>query len=238
MRVLIATAGVRGDVAPLTGLATAIRAAGHSVTITCNDDHESLVVGCGLEFRPLPGTHGMFDDPRWLRASGGPGWAVTMIRLLAENLRTVNKAVLAVARRDAPDVLALAGITAACGAHVARGLGLPGVELQFQPVHPTADFPPSIVAGRSFGRLGNRAAGIATMTGVALVAAGTSGVSSGYHGPGSAKYSPGPPTPGAGRSATASARRLCRDRRTGPTAARWPATGGRSGRPRGARRRS
>jgi sterol 3beta-glucosyltransferase len=172
MRVLIAAAGVRGDVAPLTGLATAVRAAGHTVTITCNDDHESLVVGCGLEFRPLPGTHGMFDDPRWLQASGGPAWAVTMIRLLAEHLRTVNRAVLAVARRDAPDVLALAGITGACSAHVAEGLGLPGVELQFQPVHPTADFPPSIVAGRSFGRLGNRAAGIATMTGVALVAAG------------------------------------------------------------------
>ncbi len=172
MRVLIAGAGVRGDVAPLTGLATAIRAAGHSVAITCNDDHEGLVVGCGLEFRPLPGTHGMFEDPRWMQGSGGPTWAVTMIRLLAEHLRTVNKAVLAVARPDVPDVLALAGITAACGDHIAEGLGLPGVELQFQPVYPTADFAPSIVAGRSFGRLGNRVAGTATMAGVALVAAG------------------------------------------------------------------
>ncbi len=172
MRVLIAAAGVRGDVAPLTGLATAIRAAGHSVTITCNDDHESLVVGCGLEFRPLPGAHGVFADPRWLQASGGPAWALTMIRLLAEHLRTVNRALLAVAQREAPDVLALAGITAACGDHVAEGLGLPGFELQFQPVHPTGDFPPSVVAGRSFGRLGNRAAGTATITGVALVSAG------------------------------------------------------------------
>jgi sterol 3beta-glucosyltransferase len=31
MRVLIATVGARGDVAPFTGLATAMRAAGHSV---------------------------------------------------------------------------------------------------------------------------------------------------------------------------------------------------------------
>ena len=43
MRVLIATAGARGDVAPLTGLATAIRAAGHGVTIASNDEYEGLV---------------------------------------------------------------------------------------------------------------------------------------------------------------------------------------------------
>jgi sterol 3beta-glucosyltransferase len=72
MRVLIATAGERGDVAPITGLGAAIRAAGHGVTIASNDEYESLVVGCGLEFRPLPGTHGMLDDPRWMQASGGP----------------------------------------------------------------------------------------------------------------------------------------------------------------------
>jgi UDP:flavonoid glycosyltransferase YjiC (YdhE family) len=71
MRVLIATAGGRGDVAQFTGLGTALRAAGHSVTIASNDEYESLVVGCGLEFRPLPGTHGMFDD-RWTRELGGP----------------------------------------------------------------------------------------------------------------------------------------------------------------------
>jgi sterol 3beta-glucosyltransferase len=172
MRVLIAAAGGRGDVAPLTGLAAGIRAAGHSVTITGNDEYESLVVGCGLEFRPLPGTHGMFDDPRWMRASGGPAWAVTMIRLLAEHLRTVHRALLAVARQDAPDVLALTGITAVGGRHVAEGLGLPGLELQLQPAYTTADFPPSIVAGRSFGRLGNRVAGTVTATALALVMAG------------------------------------------------------------------
>jgi hypothetical protein len=61
----------RGDVVvPLTGLATAIRAAGHSVTIASNDEYEGLVVGCGLEFRALPGTHGMFDDLRWVERSG------------------------------------------------------------------------------------------------------------------------------------------------------------------------
>jgi sterol 3beta-glucosyltransferase len=171
MRVLIATAGGRGDVAPITGLAAGIGAAGHSVTVTCNDEFESLVVGCGLDFRPLPGIHGVFDD-RWVQASGGPAWAISMTRLLAEHLRTVDKALLAVARQEAPDLLGLNGITAACGDHVAEGLGLPTMELQLQPVYPTADFPPSVVGSRSFGRLGNRVAGAATLTAVALAAAG------------------------------------------------------------------
>jgi sterol 3beta-glucosyltransferase len=153
MRVLIATAGGRGDVAPLTGLATAIRAAGHSVTIASNDEYEGLVVGCGLEFRALPGTHGMFDDLRWVEGSGLAA-GVGIVRLLAENVRTLHKAVLAVARQDGADVLALTGITAVGGYQVAEGLALPSMELQLMPTHTTTDFPPSIVTGRSFGRLG------------------------------------------------------------------------------------
>jgi sterol 3beta-glucosyltransferase len=172
MRVLIATAGGRGDVAPFTGLATAIRAAGHSVTIASNDEYESLVVGCGLEFRPLPGTHGMFEDPRWMQDLGGPAAAPKLLRLLAEHVRTVDKAILAVARRDAPDVLALSGIAAVGGYHVAAGLGLPGMDVMLQPAHTTRDFPPSYVSGRSFGRLGNRAAGTAMSTAMALAVAG------------------------------------------------------------------
>lgn len=173
MRVLIAAAGGRGDVAPFTGLGAAMRAAGHSVTITSNDEYESLVVGCGLEFRPLPGTHGMFADPRWMQDLGGPAPALKLIRLLAEHVRTLNKAILAVARQDAPDVLALSGPATVAGYHVAEGLGLPGMDLLLQPGHTTAEFPPSFVSGgRSFGRLGNRAAGTAMSTAMTLAMGG------------------------------------------------------------------
>ncbi len=168
MRVLIAAFGGRGDVAPFTGLAAAISAAGHSVTIVSSDEYENLVVGCGLEFRSLPGTRGMFEDPRWVQGTGGPASAVGLIRLLAEHMPTVQKALLAVARQDAAEVLVLTGITAVAGYHVAEGLGLPGMWLMLQPLHPTADFPPSYVSGRSFGRLGNRAAGTATAATMAL----------------------------------------------------------------------
>src|SRR5215469_5209239 len=95
---------------------------------------------------------------------------VGIIRLLARNVRTLHKAVLAVARQDAADVLALTGITAVGGYQVAEGLALPSMELQLMPTHTTADFPPSIVTGRSFGRFGNRVAGMATTTALSVMA--------------------------------------------------------------------
>jgi sterol 3beta-glucosyltransferase len=173
MRVLIATVGGRGDVAPFTGLGAAMEAAGHKVTIASNYEYESLVAGCGLDFRPLPGTQGMFDDPRWVQGSGGSASPVRMIRLLAEYLRTVHKAILTVARQEAPDVLALAGIAQMGGYQIAEGLGLPGMTLLLQPMHTTAEFPPSFVSGRSFGRLGNRVAGSAAAAALALAMAGS-----------------------------------------------------------------
>jgi sterol 3beta-glucosyltransferase len=172
MRVLIAAIGGRGDVAPFTGLGTAIRAAGHSVTITSTDEFESLIADCGLEFRPLPGTHGVLEDPRWVQQSDGPVAAVRLIRLLSEHLRILHKAIVAVARQDAADVLALTGMTTVCGYRIAEGLGLPGVRLLLQPTHPTSEFPPSYVTDRSLGRLGNRAAGTAV---AATMAVGTAG---------------------------------------------------------------
>lgn len=90
------------------------------------------------------------------RAAAAP----KLIRLLAEHVRTLHQAILEVARQEAPDVLALSGVATVGGYHVADGLGLRAMDLQLMPVHTTADFPPSFVSGgRSFGRLGNRAAG-------------------------------------------------------------------------------
>jgi UDP:flavonoid glycosyltransferase YjiC (YdhE family) len=69
MRVLIATVGGRGDVAPFTGLGAAMRAAGHGVTVATHDVFEGLVTGCGLEFRALPG-HGHPAGQRRRHGSG------------------------------------------------------------------------------------------------------------------------------------------------------------------------
>jgi sterol 3beta-glucosyltransferase len=63
MRILIAAVGSRGDVAPVTGLGTALRGAGHDVSVASYATFEGLITGCGLGFRLVPG------DPELIGAS-------------------------------------------------------------------------------------------------------------------------------------------------------------------------
>src|SRR5919206_2263141 len=55
MRILILTAGSRGDVAPFTGLGQRLQQAGHQVALAAHGLFADLVRGCGLEYRALPG---------------------------------------------------------------------------------------------------------------------------------------------------------------------------------------
>ncbi|MGN5377916.1 glycosyltransferase [Streptomyces lasalocidi] len=55
MRILIVTAGSRGDVAPFTGLGQRLLDAGHQVAVAAHLPFAGLVAGCGLDHRPLPG---------------------------------------------------------------------------------------------------------------------------------------------------------------------------------------
>jgi len=158
MRVLIVTVGSRGDVAPFTGLGTALRAAGHSVTIAGYEMFADLVTGCGLEFRALPGDPRILEAARWQRGGTGPLGAVRLVRLIGDHMREIHTGILSAARQGT-DVLLLAGLSSIGGFHIAEGLGLPSMGLGLQPVYPTGEFPPSIVTARSLGRLGNRVAG-------------------------------------------------------------------------------
>lgn len=157
MRVLIVTVGSRGDVAPFTGLGTALQAAGHSVTIAGYEMFAGLVTGCGLQFRSLPGDPRMLEAARWGRGGTGPLGAIKLIRLAADHLHDVNQGILAAARQGT-DVLLLQGISAFGGYHIAEALALPSIALGLQPLNPTREFPPSTVTARSLGRWGNRAA--------------------------------------------------------------------------------
>ncbi len=158
MRVLIVAVGSRGDVAPFTGLATALNAAGHTTVIAGYEMFAGLVKGCGLEFRALPGDPRMLAAARWQRGGTGPLGAARLIRLIADHMRELHAGMLAAARQDT-DVLLPAGLSYAGGYHIAEALGLPSMSLQLAPVAPTRDFPPSIVTARSLGRWGNLAAG-------------------------------------------------------------------------------
>ncbi|MFD5659243.1 glycosyltransferase [Streptomyces hirsutus] len=55
MRVLIITAGSRGDVAPYTGLGRRLLDAGHQVAVAAHPSFAALVGGCGLDHRSVPG---------------------------------------------------------------------------------------------------------------------------------------------------------------------------------------
>ncbi|MFF8726688.1 glycosyltransferase [Streptomyces sp. NPDC015171] len=149
MRILIATAGSRGDVAPYTGLGAALARAGHEVTLAATDGFAPLAHGAGLGFRRLPG------DPR---AHGGPTGRRQLMRTAAAFVTELGRG-FADAVAEGTDLLLLSATTTPLGWHLAEATGLPSLGVHLQPAAPTGDFPPVVTGARSLGRAGNRAAG-------------------------------------------------------------------------------
>ncbi|NUR38466.1 MAG: glycosyltransferase family 1 protein [Streptomyces sp.] len=143
MRILIAAAGSRGDVAPYTGLGAALRRAGHEVTLAAPDGFAALVKEAGLEFHGLPGARG--GERQLLRAA-------------AEYVTELGRAFVDLPASSA-DLLLLSTTTAPLGRHLAEATGTPTMGAYVVPAAPTGDFPPVITGARSLGRLGNRTAG-------------------------------------------------------------------------------
>ncbi|MFB9904328.1 glycosyltransferase [Allokutzneria oryzae] len=168
MRILILAVGSQGDVAPYTGLGARLREAGHGVAVAAAERFAPQVLAAGLEFRVLPG------DPRSAAATekgrrwqGGAGGAMSIGRylsMLAEESRELNDGMLAAARQGA-DLLLLSG-SALLGYQIAEGMGIPSMGVFLQSILPTGAVPPLATAGRSLGRLGNRA--VSELTGVAI----------------------------------------------------------------------
>lgn len=149
MRILIAAAGSRGDVAPYTGLAAGLREAGHHVAQATTDAFAPLVREAGLEFRSLPTRpqeHGSVQGRRELMCA-----AAEFVTELGQGF--------ADAVDEHTDLLLLSTTTAPLGLHVAEAMDIPALSTYLQPTAPTGDFPPTVMGTRSFGRLGNRVAG-------------------------------------------------------------------------------
>jgi sterol 3beta-glucosyltransferase len=167
VRILIAAVGSRGDVAPLTGLGTALRGAGHDVTVAAFGMFEELVTGSGLAFRLVPGDPRLLQasqqGQRWQERGTGPASAIRFTRLVSGLMRDVNAGILQAARQGT-DVLLAAGMAWFGGYRIAQALGLPSIGLALQPTHPTSQFPPPGMMTRSLGRWGNRALASALMT--------------------------------------------------------------------------
>ncbi|MEW2418147.1 glycosyltransferase [Streptomyces sp. NPDC046866] len=149
MRILIATAGSRGDVAPYTGLGAALRRAGHEVALAATEAFAPLAAEAGLEFRRLPA------DPR---AHGGVRSQRELLRAASAFMTELGEG-FAGAVAQGTDLLLLSTTTAPLGWHVSEATGIPGLGVYLQPTAPTGDFAPTVMGTRSLGRFGNRAAG-------------------------------------------------------------------------------
>ncbi|MFD5133405.1 glycosyltransferase [Streptomyces olindensis] len=168
MRVVIMTAGSRGDVAPYTGLGAGLVRSGHEVTLATHGLFEPLTAGSDVRFHPTPvDPHAVShsDRGRSLHASvtglGKLLRAASMARSAAEEMTDA----LVQAARGA-DVVLAAGAVAPLGAAIAEGLRLPSLGLFLQPQHPTREFGAPMLGGRSLGTVGNRLGGLAVTTAV------------------------------------------------------------------------
>ncbi|MFJ6619041.1 glycosyltransferase [Kitasatospora sp. NPDC091335] len=162
MRILIATAGSRGDVAPFTGLGLRLRAAGHQVAVATHDTFAEPVRAAGLEFRPLPvdprAELASAEGRRLLRAGAGPGAVLQLLRLGRRFMPALGDGI-ADATALGADLLLTTSTTSALGQVAAEAAGIPSIGLYLQPLAPTREFAPAVTGTRSLGRSGNLLAG-------------------------------------------------------------------------------
>ncbi|MEU6439369.1 glycosyltransferase [Streptomyces sp. NPDC047046] len=149
MRILIAAAGSRGDVAPYTGLGAELRRAGYDVALATTDTLAPPVRDAGLEFRRLPAD---------TRVRGGVTGKRELMRTAAAFITELGEG-FADVMDDGTDLLLLSTTTAPLGWHLTEATGTPSLGVYLQPTAPTSHFPPVVTGSRSLGRLANRAAG-------------------------------------------------------------------------------
>jgi UDP:flavonoid glycosyltransferase YjiC (YdhE family) len=136
VRILIVTAGSRGDVAPYTGLGQRLRQAGHQIALAAHGLFADLVRECGLEYRPLPG-----DPVELVRARTAAPTPEAAHSVFASFLDQLGDGVLAAAAAGT-DILLTAFGPAPLSRLVAEGLGIPSLGVYLAPAVPTREFPP------------------------------------------------------------------------------------------------
>ncbi|OZM75559.1 glycosyltransferase [Pseudonocardia sp. MH-G8] len=136
MRILIVTAGSRGDVAPFTGLGRRLQQAGHQVALAAQARFADLVRDCGLEYRPLPG-----DPVELVRARTAAPTPEAARSVFATFLDELGEGVTA-AVATGTDVLLTAFGPAPLSRLVADAFGIPSLGVYLVPGVPTREFPP------------------------------------------------------------------------------------------------
>ncbi|MFF5078419.1 glycosyltransferase [Actinoplanes sp. NPDC000266] len=136
MRVLIVTAGSRGDVAPFTGLGQRLRRAGHDVALAAHERFGGLVREAGLEHRALPG-----DPVELTRARTAAPSPEAARAVFSGFLDELGDGVVAAVGAGADVVLSAFG-PAPLSRAVAERAGIPSAGVYLAPGVPTAEFPP------------------------------------------------------------------------------------------------
>ena len=154
VRVLIVTAGSRGDVAPFTGLGLRLQQAGHQVAVAAHGPFADLVRECGLEYRPLPG-----DPVEMARARTAAPTPEAARSVFAEFLHALGDGVVEAVAAGTDVVLTAFG-PAPVSRVVAHALGVPSAGVYLAPGLPTGAFaPPGWPGEGDLGPAGNLAAG-------------------------------------------------------------------------------
>ncbi|MFD8210233.1 glycosyltransferase [Streptomyces sp. NPDC059695] len=167
MRILIITAGSRGDVAPFTGLGRRMLDAGHEVAVAAHPSFAGLVEGCGLAHRTVPG------DPQGLIR----GWARAASREEAQALTRAYADGIADGVAEAvaggADLLLTAHGPAPLSRTAGAAFGIPVVGTYLVPSFATRSFPlPNARGTEDPGPEGNLAAGRDVLRRVESVFAG------------------------------------------------------------------
>ncbi|MGI5423210.1 glycosyltransferase [Streptomyces sp. CA-179760] len=168
MRLVIMTAGSRGDVAPYTGLGARLARSGHEVTLVTHALFEPLTAGSGVRFHPTsvdPHAELHSERGRGLHASTtGLGKLLRIVSMARSAAEEMTDDLVGAAR--GADVVLAAGAVAPLGRAIAEGLSLPSLGLFLQPQHPTGEFGAPMLGGRSLGTVGNHLGGLAVTTAV------------------------------------------------------------------------
>ncbi|WP_086843197.1 glycosyltransferase [Amycolatopsis kentuckyensis] len=138
--VVIVAPGSRGDVQPCVALGRGLATHGDRVRILAASGFRALVESHGLGFAPLSA-----DPAAILGSAAGQAWTAGPRRHFLSGLRAVLGPVLATLLADvhagaAGADLVLAPSLGFLGAHLGAHLGVPDVELHYQPSVPTRAF--------------------------------------------------------------------------------------------------
>ena len=157
MNILIFTFGSRGDVQPYVALGAALRAHGHTVTVSTGQGFDEMIESHGLasapasiDFRQIIKSQEMQAA---LRSVSGKFKAMHAFKGL---VRQQFEDMWEIAKELQPDII-IYHPKASVAQHIAEALSVIAIPTTLQPMFvPTGDFPAPVLPFRDLGQVGNR----------------------------------------------------------------------------------